>query len=169
MKFSNNTVHRIIKNIDYIPVQLRTDKECQASEYYYIRKGDHSLLEFAFDSSNGTIHRITLLICKDYQVINEPYRIPENHKSGDVFAETSGEILSQVFRCEIYPNAVRVIVSDSVSVDYILSENLVWELNSRGDLISFCVLDPTGKVSDHCQRELEINHTALIKNQDAIN
>lgn len=48
MKYSNKEVDRIIKIIDYIPVQLSTEGECQATVSYKIRKGDSSLLEFAF-------------------------------------------------------------------------------------------------------------------------
>lgn len=159
MKYSNKEVDRIIKIIDYIPVQLRTEGECQATESFSIRKGDHSLLEFAFDEQDATIHRITLLICEEYRRISQLYCIPDDHRSGDVLAGTAGEINSQIFCCEIYPNAVRIIVSSDEISDRILSSNVFWELSGRGDLVSICILDSTGKMSDHCFNELEANQT----------
>ena len=157
MRFSANTVKKMIKSVDYIPLQLRTDKECQATEYFNIRKGDRSLLEFAFDSKDSTIHRITLLICEEYRKTMKTYYIPDKHKNGDVLIDGSGEIDTPTFRCVIYPNAVRIVVSDADSSECISSENLVWELTNQGDLVSICVLDPTGIVSEHCFRELEAN------------
>ena len=157
MIFSANTVKRMIKTVDYIPLQLRTKKECQATEYYSIRKGDCSLLEFAFDCKDSTIHRITLLICEEYKKLMRPYFIPDKHKYGDVLIDNSGEIDTLTFRCEVYPNAVRIVVSDADPSECISSENLVWELTDQGDLVSICVLDATGKVSGHCVKELEAN------------
>ncbi len=36
-----------------------------------------------------------------------------------------------------------------------MSKNVVWELSSKGELVSLVALDPTGKVSKHCFDELE--------------
>lgn len=159
MKYSNKEVDRIAKIIDYIPLQLRTEGECQATDSFYIRKGDCSLLEFAFDEQDATIHRITLLICEDYRKISNLYCIPGNHREGDVLAAPSGEIDSQTFWCEIYPNAVKIIVSNDEVSDCITSNNIVWELNDRCDLVSICILDSTGNVSNHCIKELEANRS----------
>lgn len=157
MIISNKTVNRKINNVDYIPLQLRTGNECQATEYYSIRKGDRSIVEFAFDNDDATIHRITLLICEEYCKISEPYCIPNQIKFGDVLVEKSGETESPVFRCEIYPNAVKIVVSNESPCECIMSENVVWELTDQGDLISLSILDPTGEMSDHCFKELEAN------------
>lgn len=157
MKYCNKTVKRIVKKIDYIPVQLRTEKECQATGYYNIRKGDRSLLELALYDKNETVCRITLLICEEYQRKSEQYRIPNKHRSGDLLIETPGETDSQVFRCEIFQNAVKIIVSDEKPCDCISSENVVWEISNRGDLVSLCILDSTGGLSEHCFEELEAN------------
>ena len=157
MKYYDKTVKRAIKINDYIPVQIRTEKECQATEYYNVRKGDRSLLELALDGRDAIVCRITLLICEEYQKISELYRIPDNHRSGDILVETHGDADSQVFRCEIYLNAVKIVVSDDNPFDCISSENVVWELSNRGDLVSLCILDPTGETSNHCFKELEAN------------
>lgn len=64
---------------------------------------------------------------------------------------------SSVFRCEIFENAVKVVVSDIVPRNCIASENVVWELSDQGDLVSLCILDSTGELSEHCFKELEAN------------
>lgn len=90
MIYSNKAVNRIIKINDYIPIQLRIEGECRAAESSGIRKGDCSLLEFAFDDRDAAIHRITLLICETYRKIPQFYAIPDNHRNGDVLAELPG-------------------------------------------------------------------------------
>ena len=117
------------------------------------------MLEFAFDEQDGTIYRITLLICEEYRKISCLYCIPDNHKSGDVLADMSGEIDSQTFSCEIHPNAVKIIVSNDDVSDCIASNNIVRELSDRGDLVSISILDSTGIVSKHCFNELKANQS----------
>lgn len=157
MKYANKAVNRTIKIVDYIPVQVRTEGECRATASYDIRKEDCSLLEFAFNEQDATIHRITLLICAEYRKISKLYCIPENYRNGDVLAGLSGEIETPCFFCEIYPNAVRIVVLNDDICDCIASNNIIWELNGRSELVSICILDPTGKVSNHCFKELEAN------------
>jgi|GEM_PF-2967066 len=157
MKYCNKCIKRAINNADYIPVQLRTEKECQATAYYNIRKGDRSLLELALDDKDTIICRITLLICEEYYRISEMYCVPNEHRNGDILVENHGETDSRVFRCEIFENAVKVVVSDNVPHDCIASENVVWELSEQGDLVSLCILDSTGELSEHCFQELEAN------------
>ena len=157
MKYYNKRVKRVIKNVDYIPAQKKKKKECQATAYYNICKGDRSLLELALDDKDAIVCRITLLICEEYQRKSELYRVPNEHRDGDVLIEKQGETDSRVFRCEIFENAVKVVVSDIVSHDCIASENVVWELSDQGDLVSLCILDSTGELSEHCFKELEAN------------
>lgn len=154
MNITNKPAIRIIKNTDYIPLQVRTEKECQAAEYINIRKSDHSLLELAFDKSDFSLCRITLLICADFRRLEEEYIVPINCLTGDVSADSSDEIETDTFYCEIFSNAVKITVSDSPTGACVVSENVVFELSEKGELISLCVLDSSGRASDHCNREL---------------
>lgn len=161
MKISHTILNRKIVVTDYIPLQVRTEKECQETDYFYAKKDDRSLLELSFDKNDSTIHRIALLICKDYEKTNENYQIPSNYESGDVLVESAGEIESSIFRSIIYSNAVKVVVSNEVPDSCILSGNVVWELNGCGELVSLCVIDSTGITSEHCRKELEANCNVL--------
>ena len=49
--------------------------------------------------------------------------------------------------------AVKQTLSDLPCADRVLSGNTLWELSEHGDLISVCVIDPTGSLSDHCRDE----------------
>ena len=56
MKPTMKTIRRFPKVIDYIPVQLRSNNECEHTEYYSIRKGKRSLLELTFDQADSLIY-----------------------------------------------------------------------------------------------------------------
>lgn len=156
MKITHNPLKRNIAISDYIPLQVRTDNEW-ATDYLCINKSDHSMLELGFFNYDSTIHCITLLICQDYKKIDECYQIPRNLQTGDVLAESADNIETQTFRCEIYYNAVKVVVSDAAPDVCVSSGCVVWELTGKGDLVSLCVVDSTGAMSEHCYKELEYN------------
>ena len=154
MRITNNLIRRTIMITDYIPLQLRTDKECQATKYFYVRKADSSLLEIAFDSSDLTICRITLLLCEKFQKIDEDYIAPENVFKGDILIDTSCEIESPILNCKIYRNAVKIEVSGEKTCKVVSTGNVIWELSEDGNFVSLCVIDPSGMASEHCLNEL---------------
>ena len=67
MTITNTSIQRSVVLTDYIPMQIRAEKECKAVDYCSFRKDDTSLLELAFDQTDHIIHRITLVICADYR------------------------------------------------------------------------------------------------------
>ena len=157
MTITNTPIHRSVVLTDYIPMQVRAEKECDAVDYCFFRKEDTSLLELAFDQTDHIIHRITLVICADYQQTVEEYRLTAEYVKGDLLLTSPAEIDTAVFSCVIYRNAVRIVVSDLHVCKTVLSDNIVWELSEQGDLVSLCLVDATGKASEHCNLELSSN------------
>lgn len=149
-----NVTNRSVQLIDYIPLQLHSDSGCVSPDYYQIRKGDSSLLELAFDEASSIIHRVTLLICEDFHIMNEEYSIPDGCVEGDILLDASGTEESEVFLCNVFPNAVRITLSSLPCSTRIRSGNVIWELTEQGELLSLCVIDPTGELSAHCGNEL---------------
>lgn len=157
MTITNTPTKRSVTLTDYIPLQVRTERDKQLVDYCTFRKGDSSLLEFAFGQENHIIQRITLVICADYSQVEEVYQIPAGCEDGDVLFDSPAEIETAVFSCRIYSDAVKVKVSDAHPYKQILSNNIVWEVSEEGAFISLCVLDKTGAVSKHCLTELSDN------------
>ena len=157
MFITNSSIRRPVVLTDYIPIQARAEKECKAADYYSFRKGDTSLLELTFDQTDHVIHRITLLICADFCKEAEDYRLPTEYTKGDCLIDTPAEIDTNVFSCVIYRNAVKIIISALPGCKYVLSDNIVWELSEHGNMISVCLVDVTGRASEHCSLELSGN------------
>ena len=137
-------------------MQVRAEKECFATDYLRVRKGNQSLLELAI-GEDASVCRITLLLCSEFGKTDASYQIPDKHENGDVFVESSGEVEASVFFCRIYQNAIKIIVSDLPVHTCVVSDSVVWELAANGDLTSVCVIDPTGHASEHCITELQAN------------
>ena len=157
MTITNTSIQRSIVLTEYIPVQVRAETACNTIDYYSFRKDDTSLLELAFDQMDHIISRITLVICADYRQVAEEYPLPAEYTKGDLLVDVPGEIDTSTFSCVIYHNAVKIIVSDLPVSKTILSDNIVWELSEQGNLVSVCLVDPTGKASEHCNLELSSN------------
>ena len=157
MTITNTSIQRSIVLTEYIPVQVRAETACNTIDYCSFRKDDTSLLELAFDQTDRMIYRITLVICADYWQAAEEYRLPAEYTKGDLLVDVPGEIDTSTFSCVIYQNAVKIIVSDLPVCKTVLSGNIVWELSEQGNLVSVCLVDPTGKASEHCSLELSSN------------
>ena len=157
MTITNTSIQRSIVLTEYIPVQVRAETACNTIDYYSFRKDDTSLLELAFDQMDHIISRITLVICADYRQAAEEYPLPAEYTKGELLADAPAEIDTSTFSCVIYQNAVKIIVSDLPVSKTVLSGNIVWELFEQGNLVSMCLVDPTGKASEHCSLELSSN------------
>lgn len=157
MTITNTSIQRSIVLTEYIPLQLRAEKACDTIDYCSFRKDDTSLLELVFDQTDHIIYRVTLVICADYRQATEEYQLPAAYVEGDLLVDAPAEIDVSSFSCEIYQNAVKIIVSDMPVSKTVLSGNIVWELSEQGNLVSVCLVDPTGKASEHCSKELSSN------------
>ena len=157
MTITNTSIQRSIVLTEYIPVQVRAEKACNTIDYCSFRKNDTSLLELAFNQADHIIYRVTLVICADYRQVAEEYLLPTEYTKGELLADAPAEIDTSTFSCVIYQNAVKIIVSDLPVSKTILSGNIVWELSEQDNLVSVCLVDPTGKASEHCSLELSSN------------
>ena len=157
MTITNTFIQRSIVLNEYIPMQVRAEKEYNAVDYCSFRKDNNSLLELAFDQTDHIIYRVTLVICADYRQAAEEYPLPAEYTKGDLLVDAPAEIDTSTFSCVIYQNAVKIIVSDLPVSKTVLSGNIVWELSEQGNLVSVCLVDLTGKASEHCSLELSSN------------
>ncbi len=79
MTITNTFIQRSIVLNEYIPMQVRAEKEYNAVDYCSFRKDDNSLLELAFDQTDHIIYRVTLVICADYRQAAEEYPLPAEY------------------------------------------------------------------------------------------
>ena len=155
MIISNVSIRRELVIDDYIPLQLRAPDACQDAKYYIIRKDDHSLLELTFDQSDSKVKRITLLLCRDCKRVASKLSLPGNYDVGDVLIDDDNNENATLFECVVYDDAVSIIVSDEPVTKSVLSDNVLWRLSAKGDLVAICIIQLTNDAVEHCYSELQ--------------
>ena len=154
MKYSNDILKKYVILEDYLPLTIKASTMATNAEYLIYRHGENSLLEFVFDATTHMVHKICMVICKDYEKIDAEYTLSANHIVGDILVETPDDVTTDIFRCEIYTNAVKIKLSNLCPERTIVSDNLVWELDANGNLLSLAIYNQSSNVINHTFEEL---------------
>lgn len=150
MRNINIETNNCIITEDYIPLKILSDKAYSSLGYVKYVKGDSSLLEISYDEETHKLYRILLIICKDFSFNERYFAIPDSVQKSSIKIDNSDKIECEIFKCEIYKNAVRIIVSENSVYYTVISGKVLWELDKDCKLISLTVVGLS---------ELEINHT----------
>ena len=155
MKYSTSILTKKAVIEDYIPLLIKTEQKLGNTNYMFFRQDTKKgLLEIGFDASTHLVHKICLLMCKDYRVLETGYLIPDDHVVGDLIIEAPNDIITSTFFCEIYSNAIKILISSETSTERIVSDNLVWELNDNGSITSLTVYGLSHNYIKHAIDEL---------------
>ena len=158
MKYTNNIFKKFASLEEYLPLTVKSDIPLENANYLIFRYEDNSLLEIAFNEDGGNVYRVKLIICKNYTIVDTIFTLPENSRKGDILVEHEADITTSKFECIIYKNAIRIEVSDDSVADYIDSDNIIWELNKDGKLISFTLYGQSIEVIEHTANELSFDN-----------
>lgn len=158
MKYTNTIFKKIASLEEYLPLTIKSNIPLENANYLIFRYEDSSLLEIAYNENNGNIYRVKLIICKNYTTVDTDFTIPTNLRKGDVLVEREADITTSKFECIIYKNAIRIEISDDYVADCIDSDNIIWELNRDGKLISFTLYGQAIEVIRHTVNELSFDN-----------
>ncbi len=154
MKYSNSIFAKKVMVEDYLPLLIKSPEISTDADYLIYRKGDNSLLELVFDATTHNVHKICLVICKEYEIASTEYTPPSYFVVGDVLIDAPDDIATEVFCCKIYTDAIQLKLSNQPAEMTIVSKNIVWELDSKGDLISLTAYNQSAEVISHTLKEL---------------
>ena len=112
MKCSNSIFVKKVIVEDYLPLLIKSPEISIDADYLIYRKGDNSLLELVFDATTHNVHKICMVICKDYEKVSAEYTLPSNFVIGDVMIDTPDDVVSDFFFCKIYSNAIQIKLSN---------------------------------------------------------
>ena len=158
MKYTNNIFKKVASLEEYLPLSIKSNIPLEHANYLIFRYEDSSLLEIAYNENNGNIYRVKLIICKNYITVDTAFTIPTNLRKGDIIVEHEADITTSKFECIIYRNAIRIEISDDSVADCIDSDNIIWELNKDGQLISFTFYGQSSEVIEHTVNELSFDN-----------
>ena len=158
MKYTNNIFKKTALLEEYLPLTIKSDSPLENANYLIFRYEDNSLLEIAFNENGGNIYRVKLIICKNYTTVNTTFTMPTNSRKGDILVDREADIMTSKFECIIYKDAIRIETSDDSVADCIVSDNIIWELNKEGKLISITLYDQSAEVIEHAIKELSFDN-----------
>ena len=154
MKYSNSIFQKKVIVEDYLPLLIKSPEMSTNADYLIYRKEDNSLLEFVFDATTHNVHKICLVICKEYEKVPAGYIPPSNIVVGDVIIDAPDEIKTEIFCCKIYIDAIQLKLSNKSAEMTIASKDIIWELDSKGNLISLTLYNQSPEVINHTLKEL---------------
>ena len=156
MKYSNSIFVKKVIVEDYLPLLIKSPEISTDADYLLYRKEDNSLLELVFDATTHNVHKICLVICKEYEITSTGYTPPTDFVIGDVHIDAADDISTEVFHCKIYTDAIQLKLSNQIAETTIVSKDIVWELDSKGDLISITAYNQSAEVINHAIKELYV-------------
>ena len=144
---------------DYIPLKVEYSRSAEDVDYYNLSSIDEkSVIEFTFGSKSQKLHRITLLLCDNYEQYEEELIIQEKDEYTLELCETVDSFFSEsvmVFKTEIYKNAVKINFSDSNSYIRLRNTNLTIGLDEDRNVCELIIFELTPSVVDHLKTELQ--------------
>ena len=163
MKYTNTIFKKNVVNEEYVPLLIKAPMQTENASYVIYRYGDNSLLEITFDEKDFNVYRINMVICKEFHRINSCYVLPENFTKGDVAIDDAKEVITNKFECVIYDDAISVIVNDAQIEERIMSDNIIWELDASGNLVSLTVYNQSAEIIEHTFEELSYDAKSSIE------
>lgn len=154
MKYTNKIFKKNVVIEEYVPLLLKSPIRIENANYVIYRYGDNSLLEITFDEKDYNVYRINMVICEIFHRINSCYVMPKEFTKGDIVVDVAEEIVTNKFECDIFNDAIRVTVNDAQIEERIISDNIIWELDASGNLVSLTVYNQSAEIIEHTFEEL---------------
>lgn len=158
MKYTNNIFKKIASLEEYLPLTVKSDIPLDNANYLIFRYEDNSLLEIAFNECDGNIYRINMILCKNYAKVDTAFEMPTTSLEGDLLIEREDDITTSKFECIIYKDAIRIELSNDFVAERIASDNILWELNKNGNLISITLYGQPTEIISHTLNELSYDN-----------
>lgn len=158
MRMSNNVINGSVLLEDYIPLKFVSDENNASLDYARYSKGDKSLLEFAFDKNTRQLYRLLLVLCDDFSINDYCFSIPEISESGGLLFDDSFDGECSIFHCEVFKDAITIKISENSLNKRVISNNILWEIDDKHELISVTLFNLSYKEIEHTITELQYAH-----------
>lgn len=140
---------------EYIPLKFISDKKNTSLDYARYSKDNKSLLEFAYETNSKQLHRILLVLCQNFSINECYFSLPSLFETGSLLFEESVDKECSTFHCEVFRDAVKIKLSESKLDKSIISDNILWEIDDKNELISITLFNLSHKAIEHTITELQ--------------
>lgn len=155
MRTSNQIINGSVLLEEYIPLKFISNEKNESLDYARYSKGDKSLLEFAFDTNTKQLYRILLVLCEDFSINECCFSLPDIFESGSLLFDHSIDKECSIFHCEVFKDAINLKLSESKFNKSIISDNILWEIDDKNELISVTLFNLSHEEIEHAITELQ--------------
>ena len=155
MRTSNQIINGSVLLEEYIPLKFISNEKNGSLDYARYSKGDKSLLEFAFDTTTKQLYRILLVLCEDFSINECCFSLPDIFESGSLLFDHSIDKECSIFHCEVFKDAINLKLSESKFNKSIISDNILWEIDDKNELISVTLFNLSHEEIEHAITELQ--------------
>ena len=155
MRTSNQIINGSVLLEEYIPLKFISNEKNKSLDYARYSKGDKSLLEFAFDTNTKQLYRILLVLCEDFSINECCFSLPDIFESGSLLFDHSIDKECSIFHCEVFKDAINLKLSESKFNKSIISDNILWEIDDKNELISVTLFNLSHEEIEHAITELQ--------------
>lgn len=155
MRTGNQIINGSVLLEEYIPLKFISNEKNASLDYARYSKGDKSLLEFAFDTNTKQLYRILLVLCEDFSINEYCFSLPDIFESGSLLFDDSIDKECSIFHCEVFKDAITLKLSESKFNKSIISDNILWEIDDKNELISVTLFNLSHEEIEHTITELQ--------------
>lgn len=139
---------------EYIPLKIVVSNDFEGYEYIKYSQNDTSVLEIAVGSSNRTIKKITLLLCKEFFESEGKLSI-DDYIEADVVIP-SNDVACNVFKAILYSNGVKISLSENKCLKYYKIDRVYIGISDSNEISEICVDNMSDVELEHLRYELEM-------------
>ena len=139
---------------EYIPLKIVFCENREPINYISYSQDKYSLLEFSVGVNSKHIHKITLLLSKEY-FIEEKILELENSEEGEVLMDNVN-VQCACFKTILYANGVKIVLSKEKCEKYIKRDRVYVGVSIFNEVTEICVCDMSFLELQHLKNELEL-------------
>lgn len=139
---------------EYIPLKIMFCKDKEPINYISYSQDKYSLLEISVGVNSRQIHKIMLLLSKEYSIEEKSLKIQESIKE-DILMD-SGNVQCTCFETTIYMNGVKIVLSKEKRERYIKVDSIYFGVSCSNEIVEICVCEMSPSEVLHLKRELEL-------------
>lgn len=149
----NNMIKTTVNLEEYIPLKVIFDRKDEPVKNISYFKDKTSLLEIAVGVSSGLIKRITLLLSKEYDIIDSKLYI-DDYEIEDM--KINGELKNSCsyFRTHLYADGIKIVISEEKIFKYVKMDRIYIGLSQSDSVVEICLCELVLEEMNHIKKEL---------------
>jgi len=153
----NEIVETVFEKEDYFPIKVCRNNNIDNIKYVQYEKDEYNMLEFTLDRTTNEFCRFQLVIGNTFCVKDELLIHADTWEEGVATFDSPEVVKTELFDVLIYLNGVEIILSSAPVRKWLKTGNILFGLDSGGELGSIRIMNISADERQHIIDELSQN------------